>query len=79
MIAGVGVTALPYLTDIDGLRELTGPVALPPLPQVGAALAQRAGWNPPFKRSLSSRILGIWTDFQNERGARAASRLSMAS
>jgi DNA-binding transcriptional LysR family regulator len=66
VIADVGVTILPYLKKIPGLREISMSNVLPSLPQFRVAMRQRHGWDSEFKKTLTNRILNIWTTFQTE-------------
>jgi DNA-binding transcriptional LysR family regulator len=66
VIADIGVTILPYLRKMPGLREIGTSNVLPPLPQFRVTLRQRDGWDYKLKQTLTSRILNIWTTFQTE-------------
>jgi DNA-binding transcriptional LysR family regulator len=59
--AGAGITVLPYLTEVKGLRSLETVADFPKLPQFGVGLKQREGWNPPFKDSVIELIHNAWT------------------
>lgn len=60
--AGIGVTVLPYLSEVKGLRRLDSGSDLPALPQFAVGLKQRDGWNPPYKRDLIDFIRNVWAD-----------------
>ncbi|APQ11039.1 hypothetical protein BJP27_05830 [Pseudomonas oryzihabitans] len=60
--AGLGITVLPYLSELNGLKKLDNIEALPPLPQFAVGLKQRDGWNPPYKQDLINIIRSVWTE-----------------
>ena len=66
VIADVGVTVLPYLREMQGLRDVNATGVLPSLPRFEVALRERAGWDPSFKRAFINRLMSIWNNFQSE-------------
>jgi len=59
--AGLGITVLPYLSELKGLKRLDNIDTLPPLPKFAVGLKQRDGWNPHYKQDLINTIRSVWT------------------
>jgi len=59
--AGLGITVLPYLSELKGLKSLDNIDTLPPLPKFAVGLKQRDGWNPHYKQDLINIIRSVWT------------------
>ena len=60
--AGVGVTLLPGLADVAGLKTLTELAYLPGLPGFEVGLKQRVGWEPWYKPQMVSIIEAAWRE-----------------
>ncbi|WAT26374.1 LysR substrate-binding domain-containing protein [Pseudomonas sp. GXZC] len=58
--AGVGVTLLPYVAQVVGLRSLEGVSDLPRLPEFAVMLRERAGWNPGCRQQMLDLIRTAW-------------------
>ncbi len=58
--AGAGVTLLPRLAQVEGLRGYETLAGLPQLPDFGAWLRQRVGWEPWYKAQLLAIIGRAW-------------------
>lgn len=58
--AGVGVTLLPYVAQVLGLRSLEGVSSLPRLPEFAVMLRERAGWNPGCRQQMLDLIRTAW-------------------
>jgi len=58
--AGVGVTLLPRVAEVSGLKRLDALACLPELPEFGVWLRQRAGWEPWFKQRMQALIEASW-------------------
>ncbi|MPR02790.1 LysR family transcriptional regulator [Pseudomonas sp. MAFF 212408] len=63
--AGVGVTLLPWLAEVPGLKNIEVLAHLPVLPEFAVELKHRAGWEPWYKSQLLTIIEAAW---RNEYG-----------
>lgn len=58
--AGVGITLLPFIAHVSGLKSLENFSSLPKLPQFGVIAKERAGWNPVYRREVLELIRSVW-------------------
>ncbi|AZF32678.1 Transcriptional regulator, LysR family [Pseudomonas sp. R4-35-07] len=58
--AGVGITLLPFVAQVSGLKSLEGISSLPVLPQFAVMPKERAGWNPVYRREVLELIRSVW-------------------
>lgn len=64
VVAGAGVTVLPFLAEVKGLKSLEEVKHFPDLPRFAVALRQRPGWNPAFKQEIMGIVRNVWTEEQ---------------
>lgn len=67
--AGAGVTLLPVISDLRGLKPIQLSGDLQELPKFSVALRQRPGWNPSFKKALISIVRDIWIEGPHQEDA----------
>ncbi|WP_338487363.1 LysR family transcriptional regulator [Pseudomonas trivialis] len=58
--AGVGITLLPFVAQVSGLKSLEGISSLPALPQFAVMLKERAGWSPVYRCEVLELIRSVW-------------------
>lgn len=58
--AGVGITLLPFVAQVSGLKSLEGISRLPVLPQFAVVPRERAGWNPVYRSEVLELIRSVW-------------------
>lgn len=58
--AGVGITLLPFVAQIAGLKSLDGVPSLPVLPQFAVTPRERSGWNPVYRLEVLELIRSVW-------------------
>lgn len=58
--AGVGITLLPFVAQVSGLKSLDGISSLPVLPQFAVIPKERAGWNPAYRCEVIALIRSVW-------------------
>ncbi|WHT78089.1 LysR family transcriptional regulator [Pseudomonas rhodesiae] len=58
--AGIGITLLPFIAHVSGLKSLENFSSLPKLPQFGVIPKERAGWNPVYRREVLELIRSVW-------------------
>lgn len=59
--AGVGITLLPFVAQVSGLRSLEGISSLPVPPQFAVVSKERDGWNPVYRCEVLELIRSVWT------------------
>lgn len=59
--AGVGVTLLPSVARVSGLKSLGALSHLPVLPEFTVLLRERAGWSPAYRQEALDLIRAAWT------------------
>lgn len=63
VIAGAGITLLPHLSEIKGIKNIHLEGKLQDISsKFSVALRQRLGWNPSFKKEAISIIRDIWSE-----------------
>jgi len=60
--AGVGVTALPFVSDVDGVNSYDEFDYFPRLPAFSVGIKQRRGWNPIYKSKIIDVIHSSWSN-----------------
>jgi DNA-binding transcriptional LysR family regulator len=60
--AGVGITVLPYIAEIKGIKGYEHLDNFPPLPEFSVGLKMRTHWRPDYKEQVIRLIRNSWTE-----------------